>query len=65
MVASKTGLNQIGTTSKIVEKTSIPVVSNDTDGIVIKIHANQNQMNQICDFMKAISEDYYEDEEDE
>ncbi len=58
MAASKAGLNQTGATSEIVEKNSIPVVSNDTDGTVIKIHANQNQMNQICDFMKAIGVTY-------
>lgn len=58
MAANKAGLNQTGATSEIVEKNSIPVVSNDTDGIVIKIHANQNQMNQICDFMQAIGVAY-------
>lgn len=58
MAASKAGLNQTSASSEIAEKSVAPVVSNDTDGVVVKIHANQSQMNQICDFMKAIGVTY-------
>lgn len=58
MVASRAGFNQTGAASEMAEKPVAPVVVNDSDGIVIKIHANQNQMNQICDFMKAIGVTY-------
>lgn len=58
LAASRAGFNQAGATLGIAEKPVAPVTSNDTDGIVIKIHANQSQMNQICDFMKAIGVTY-------
>lgn len=58
LAASKAGLNQTGATSEMEEKPMTPTFSNDADGFVIKIHASQNQMNQICDFMKAIGVTY-------
>ena len=34
------------------------ITANPADGVTIKIHASQNQLNQICDFMKAIGVSY-------
>ena len=34
------------------------ITTNPADSITLKIHASQNQLNQICDFMKAIGVSY-------
>ena len=58
LAASRAGFNQTNPASETAEKPSALVVSNTAEGVILKIHANQGQINQICDFMKAIGVSY-------
>ena len=58
LAASRAGFNQTNPAPETAEKPSAPVVSNTAEGVILKIHANQSQINQICDFMKAIGVAY-------
>lgn len=58
--ATKAGMNQRQTevssqTVKVEEKS---VVANSEEGTVLKVYANQSQLNQVLDFMKAIGVAY-------
>ena len=53
LAANKAGLNQ-QSTAVADNKSIMPVMAKPDDGVSVKIFANQSQMNQICDFMKAI-----------
>ncbi len=52
------GLNTSETFSSTVQDASEKAVSVAGDGTLIRIHASQERLNQICDFMKAIGVTY-------
>lgn len=57
--ANKAGLNINSTEdAPIKEEKTIEIKTDETEGINVRVYANQNQMRQICDFMKAIGVHY-------
>lgn len=56
-VAKKAGLTNQSTATKIITTSTVPVIDAE-QGVAMKVYANQSQMNQITDFMKAIGVRY-------
>lgn len=57
--ASRAGLNINSLeVASVKEAKPVEIKTNEAEGINVKVYANQNQMRQICDFMKAIGVRY-------
>ena len=55
---TNTGGEKIETHSVPAEEPSESPVADETEGTLVRIHASQARLNQICDFMKAIGVTY-------